>query len=582
MNAKQNPLDFLRTKGLMILLLVAIPACGGGGGGSGGGSGNSGSPVLRSITLDSATLPATVQVGLNHPFLANGNYSDGTSQDMTGTVTWASSDPAIATVGADGISTGVSAGVVTITADGGGVQGAATLTVEAPVLQTILVMPGVVSLAKGVTTQLQAIAAYSNGTSVDITTAALWGSSDGLTAPVSAAGGVTALAVGGPVTVNAQFSGLSAGSRVTVTGAVVRSIGVSPPAASVAALAAGGLPVQFTATAVYSDGSLKDVTGQAAWTSSAPPIAAVNTTGVATGQLAGYAVISADFGGVSSLTSQESALFTVTQAVLQSLSITPAGAVLPLGPTLQMKAAGGYSDGTTADLTPWVVWSVGDPALASITPGGKVQGVAPGVVAVTAAHPAAGVSFSTDVTIVAARLETITVTPQTAGVAKGLTLLLTATGSYSDGSTADISTGVSWTSSNPALAVVNGTGLVTGVLDNPAPVAITAADGSGIAASALVTVTPPSIVKIGVSPGRARIRLSRSPTKKLTAIAVLSDGSTRDITVAPATLWTSSNPAAVSVSGGLVTANATGSAVVTAQDGPSGVISRQVKISVTR
>ena len=72
-------------------------------------------------------------------FTANGTYSDSSTQNLTGQVTWASSSTAVATFGAGGLATGVSAGTTTISATLNGVSGITGLTVQAAPLPINLV-----------------------------------------------------------------------------------------------------------------------------------------------------------------------------------------------------------------------------------------------------------------------------------------------------------------------------------------------------------------------------------------------------------------------------------------------------------
>jgi uncharacterized protein YjdB len=55
-------------------------------------------------------------VGETQQFKATGTISDGTVEDITSQVTWASSNPTIATISATGLATGVAPGKTTITA----------------------------------------------------------------------------------------------------------------------------------------------------------------------------------------------------------------------------------------------------------------------------------------------------------------------------------------------------------------------------------------------------------------------------------------------------------------------------------
>lgn len=83
-------------------------------------------------------------------------------------------------------------------------------------------------------------------------------------------------------------------------------------------------------------------------------------------------------------------------------------------------------------------------------------------------------------------LTAITVTPASASVAIAGARQFTATGTYSDGSTADITSAVTWASGTPGVATINTTGLATGVAAGTT--AITAASGT-ISGSAALTVT---------------------------------------------------------------------------------------------
>jgi outer membrane protein assembly factor BamB len=86
-------------------------------------------------------------------------------------------------------------------------------------------------------------------------------------------------------------------------------------------------------------------------------------------------------------------------------------------------------------------------------------------------------------------LLSIAVTPDNPTVTVGKTKQLTATGSYSDGSTQDLTAQVTWQSSDPAKATVSSTGLVAG--QNYGSTTVTATLGS-ISVSTLVNVFQPT------------------------------------------------------------------------------------------
>jgi len=84
------------------------------------------------VTLVSiAVTPATPSLTLsqNLPFTAVGTFSDSTTQDITGSVTWSSSAPAVATINTNGVASSAGAGTTSITATMNSVSGSTTLTV---------------------------------------------------------------------------------------------------------------------------------------------------------------------------------------------------------------------------------------------------------------------------------------------------------------------------------------------------------------------------------------------------------------------------------------------------------------------
>jgi subtilisin family serine protease len=111
--------------GLLLLILVLFTACGKGGGGITG-------PTLNSLTISPSSPTLKVTAGHTLQLTATGHYSNvSTTQDLTATVAWASSDPNIL-VSAGQVSPAASssspAGSVTITATSGSISGSVTVS----------------------------------------------------------------------------------------------------------------------------------------------------------------------------------------------------------------------------------------------------------------------------------------------------------------------------------------------------------------------------------------------------------------------------------------------------------------------
>ncbi len=167
---------------------------------------------------------------------------------------------------------------------------------QVPDLESVLVIPRTSSLEIGETAQCMAIAAYSDGSAGDVTQGASWASSDTAVATVSSAGLVTANA-GGTAVISAVYQD-EEDSVVVKVGAppvTLVSIKVLPAQASVEA----GQTQQYSASAVYSDDSTADVTGNVTWETSNPVVVTISSGGLARGVSAGVASIVASLGDLS-------------------------------------------------------------------------------------------------------------------------------------------------------------------------------------------------------------------------------------------------------------------------------------------
>jgi uncharacterized protein YjdB len=174
--------------------------------------------TLQTITV--APQGASLAAGATASYAALGHYSDGSTLDLTAQVTWSSSDTAVATVSNAGDSPGrvtaVATGSANIKAALGGVSGTASLTVTPPVLVSIGVTPANATLSVGGTLQYVAIGLYSDGSTVDLSAAANWTTSDASVASFGAMPGLVTGNQSGSVTVSAQYLANSGTTGLTV------------------------------------------------------------------------------------------------------------------------------------------------------------------------------------------------------------------------------------------------------------------------------------------------------------------------------------------------------------------------------
>ncbi len=428
---------------LSVMLLISLTA-------AGCGVKDVETPPVPLVSISVTPVNPSIAPGTTIQFIAIGIYANDARQNLTALATWSSSDPGVATIGANGLATSQSVGSTTITATYGGFTGSTTLTVAVP--QSIAVTPAGPSIAVGTTQQFMATGIFPGGGTQNLTAWADWSSSNDAIATISNAPGSKGLAKAssnttGSVTVTASFESVSGTASLTV--ATVASLSITPVDPSIVL----GTTQQFTATGTLSNNVAQDLTRQAVWTSSNLSVATIGTTGLATSRSVGLTTIKATFGNVT-----ESTTLSITAPLLKSIAITPSAESIPLGLTRQFTAIGTFSDSSTQDLTTQVTWRSSNTAVATIGAAGLATSRAAGSTIITATF--SGItSNSAQLTVTAPVLISISVTPASASIPFGSTQQFTAMGTYSDNSVQDLTTSATWNSSNSSVATISNTGL---------------------------------------------------------------------------------------------------------------------------
>jgi uncharacterized protein YjdB len=539
----------LKTASGLILLcfITMITAC------STGGAGSTQHPAQATLTAVQVSPPTiSIGVGSNQQFTATGYYSDSTSKDVTSSVQWISSDSTVASINSAGMAVGSKAGTVTLTATSGTQQSSATLKITAAAanLVSLTLSPLAASVPVHTSQQFTAIGSYSDGSSSDLTALVIWNSSSTSTATINTSGLLTAVAAGS-TNVSATFAGVSQSTSVTVTAPSIVSITVTPDDLTLGI----GINLQFTATANYSDGSSQDLSSGVTWSSSSPSVTTISNSGLATTVAAGSTTITATVGTFS-----DTSTVTIVPAHLVSIAVSPATPSIALGTTLQFTAVGSFDDGSTQLLTS-LTWSSSSTSVTSIDATGFASSTGTGIVTITAMS--GGVSGTSSLTVTSANLVSIAVTPANSSMAVGTTKQFTAIGAFSDSSTQDITSTVTWTSSSAASATINAQGIVSSVAAGSTTIKATFGSVSG---STPLTISTAHLVSITITPVNPRI--SAHTSIRFTASGTFSDGSVASNLSGIS--WKSNHPNIASIrgsgiahgkKGGSVTISATASGV---------------------
>jgi trimeric autotransporter adhesin len=193
------------------------------------------------------------------------------------TITWSSSDPAVASISAGGLLSVVGNGVTQVRAAVGAVQSNPVAVTVAQVANSLTLQPATLLFgAIASSRQLQVVVADSNAAPLVPTPAITWSLlGPGTTATISVDGRVTALAVGSADSALATLGALSAKVPITVTQVVAN---VLVTADGTDTLATTGRTRTYTGVPRDSNDNVVPGVG-VTWTSTAPSVASITSSG---------------------------------------------------------------------------------------------------------------------------------------------------------------------------------------------------------------------------------------------------------------------------------------------------------------
>ncbi len=410
------------------------------------------SGIVTGVSAGSATISYSLITGcetnfpitvVQSPAAITGNPSlciglNTTLTDASGGGAWTSSNTSIATVGGTGIVTGIAAGTTTISYTN--ISGCAVTD-----MVTVNSLPSPISgftiFCSGATTSLS-----------DAVTGGVWSSSNTAVATAGSSTGIISGITIGSATITYT---LGAGCETNITVSVI-----SGPSAITG----------ITTTCPGFTTTLSDATPGGTWGSSNTTIASVSAMGVVMGVSSGTATISYSLSSGCTVT----ALVTIGATTAAPIS-GPSSVCIAQTNTLSDASAGG-------------VWSSSSTARATVgSSTGIVTGVSAGVVTITYKVTNPCGTATTTKTI------TINSLPVVSAISGTLNLCFTGTTTLTDATPSGV-----WSSSNTAIATVDMSGLVSGVVPGAANISYTVTNISGCSASAVaaVSVNAPIIATI--------------------------------------------------------------------------------------
>ncbi len=290
------------------------------------------------------------------------------------------------------------------------------------------------------------------------------------------------------------------------------------------------------------------------FSSSNSSIVSINQSGTVTAVAEGVASITASVEGKSATISA-----TVSKEPVVSVRLTPpVQQLMRVGGQLQVTALALNNLGQAIPGRP-VSWSSANPAVATVSSTGVVSALSSGQTSITAEIE--GKVSSLSITVTEIPPISVSISPDTFQLASGVNRQIIPVVIDSTGRVVQTLNNrlVVWQSSNPAVAGVTASGVVTGLSAGSARINVTV---DGLRSNDIVAVVSQQVASISLTPFLAQI-LRVGGTLQMSAVPKDNNGQT---ITGKTVNWFSGNPTIASVSpSGLVTAVAVGSTNITAE-----------------
>ncbi|UIO43849.1 Ig-like domain-containing protein [Brevibacillus brevis] len=488
--------------------------------------------VPRSLYIVPAYL--TMKSGKTEDVIVNASFANGKSEDVTSKVEWSSDNADVVFANGKTVSA-YKAGTANVTAKYGGKT--ATLVVDVDVPQNLTADITTVAIPVGGAKQVTVKASYPGGGSAeDITQKVVWSSSAPNVASVRQ-GLITGVSTGS-ATVTATYGTRTVNISVSV--GVMQTLTVDKKKI----VLANGKSETVKLTAAYADGTNKDVTDTATWSTASAAVAEV-MNGKITATGAGKTTVTGTFDGKSVSIAVE-----VDQAT--NLSVDPRMLILNVNESKDIKLSATNSAGNSDNVTSDAEWSSSSLKVADVV-NGRVTGLSNGRATITAKYGGKSISIPVEVGIVS-KLEA---DKRFVSTKSNSNVQVTLTATFSDGRTMDVTNLADWKTSNYKVADVT-KGLVSGRAYGKTTVTARYNDKS---VSIPVDVDMLKYLKTDV----VQLVMNKGETKQVSAIATYMDGSEQNVSK-PA-LWTTTRLLVADVKDGVIKATGSGKATIYVQYG---------------
>jgi uncharacterized protein YjdB len=471
----------------------------------------------------------SMQTGKTKQLTLMATYADGTNVDVTDRAVWTVDNETVALVN-KGKVTAYKAGEAIVTATLGGKITKTKVEVDIP--NILNSSHKNVNIQIGDSNQITLTAVYKDGTTTDVTSKADWSSSSKDIADVNS-GYVLGVATG-TATITAKYGTRS--TIIYVSVGVLKSLTVDQEKL----VLKKGNSTSLKATAVYTDGTTKDVTADINWMSSNDKVVSVDAGNV-------KAVAS----GETSITAQldgKTITVSVQVDIASDLTANVTSVIIDLNETPSIVLTATDFLGGARIVTNDAEWKTSNSAVVQVSKG-VLTPITRGKSTITATYGGKSVNIPVEIGVILTLEADTTFISTKSGQQVQVKLKAT----LSDGRTEDVTNNAIWKVQSYKLGSVSN-GLFTA--SRSGKTSITASFGSKTV-SIPVEIDTLKYLKTDV----VRVNLKEGDTAQVQALATLIDGSEDDVTK-PA-LWSSSNIMVADVKDGIIKATGKGTAKIT-------------------
>ena len=510
-------------------------------------------PSVATVTITSPDSSVTAGTTLQATVVARDAANN--PLPLTGrTILWSSSATGVASISTTGLISAVSAGSATIgvTVDGVG-PATFVLSVAAVPVATVSVSAADSSITTGQTVQATAVARDAANTFLSLVgRTVVWSTSATNVATVNGSGLVTSLAAG-TTTIGVTVDGVGPATfLLTVAPPSVATVTISAPDSSVTA----GTTLQAAVVARDAANNPLPLTGRTiAWSSSAPGVASISSTGLIAALGPGTTTVGVTVDGVGPATF----VLSVAAVPVASVSVTAGDSSLTAGTTTQATVVARDAANNILSLSGRAVsWSSSATGIATVNGSGLVTAVSPGTTTISVTVDGVGpASFL--LTVSPPSVATVSITAPDSSVTAGTTLQATVVARDAANNPLPLTgRAILWSSSAPGVASISNTGLISAVSAGSATIGVTV-DGVG-PANFLLTVAPVPVATVSISAADSSITSGQT----VQATAEARDAANNILSLSGRTVsWSSSATGVATVNGaGLITAASPGTTTI--------------------